>query len=99
MRQSKPDKRKVQGAETKRKLYGIADRLFSERGFYDVSIEDITDEAGVTKGAFYVHFASKDALISLLIEDYVSRSDTDYKAFLEGLPDDMPCASAMLPPP
>ena len=96
MRQSKPDKRKVQGAETKRKLYGIADRLFSERGFYDVSIEDITDEAGVTKGAFYVHFASKDALISLLIEDYVSRSDTDYKAFLEGLPDDMPCASAML---
>ena len=96
MRQSKPDKRKVQGAETKRKLYGIADRLFSERGFYDVSIEDITDEAGVTKGAFYVHFASKDALISLLIEDYVSRSDTDYTAFLEGLPDDMPCASAML---
>ena len=96
MRQSKPDKRKVQGAETKRKLYGIADRLFSERGFSDVSIEDITDEAGVTKGAFYVHFASKDALISLLIEDYVSRSDTDYKAFLEGLPDDMPCASAML---
>ena len=96
MRQSKPDKRKVQGAETKRKLYGIADRLFSERGFSDVSIEDITDEAGVTKGAFYVHFASKDALISLLIEDYVSRSDTDYKAFLKGLPDDMPCASAML---
>ena len=96
MRQSKPDKRKVQGAETKRKLYGIADRLFSERGFSDVSIEDITDEAGVTKGAFYVHFASKDALISLLIEDYVSRSDTDYKAFLEGLPDDMSCVSAML---
>ena len=96
MRQSKPDKRKVQGAETKRKLYGIADRLFAQRGFSDVSIEDITDEAGVTKGAFYVHFASKDALISLLIEDYVSRSDTDYKAFLEGLPDDMPCAPAML---
>ena len=96
MRQSKPDKRKVQGAETKRKLYGIADRLFAQRGFSDVSIEDITDEAGVTKGAFYVHFASKDALISLLIEDYVSRSDTDYKAFLEGLPDDMPCAPVML---
>lgn len=96
MRQSKPDKRKVQGAETKRKLYGIADRLFAERGFSDVSIEDITDEAGVTKGAFYVHFASKDELISLLIADYVSRADTDYKAFADGLSDDMPCASAML---
>ena len=96
MRTNHIDKRKVQGEGTKRKLYDIAGRLFAQRGFSDVSIEDITDEAGVTKGAFYVHFASKDALISLLIEDYVSRSDTDYKAFLEGLPDDMPCASAML---
>ena len=96
MRKNRTDKRKVQGAETKKKLFDIAGRLFVERGFSFVSIEDITDEAGVTKGAFYVHFASKDALISLLIEDYVSRSDTDYTAFLEGLPDDMPCASAML---
>ena len=95
MRKNRTDKRKVQGAETKKKLFDIAGRLFAQRGFSDVSIEDITDEAGVTKGAFYVHFASKDALISLLIEDYVSRSDTDYKAFLKGLPDDMPCASAM----
>jgi AcrR family transcriptional regulator len=96
MRKNHIDKRKVQGAGTKKKLYDIAARLFKERSISDVSIEDITDEAGVTKGAFYVHFASKDALISLLIEDSVSRADTDYKAFLEGLPDDMPCASAML---
>ena len=96
MRKNKTDKRKVQGAETKKKLYDIAGRLFIERGFSFVSIEDITDEAGLTKGAFYVHFASKDALISLLIEDYVARADTDYKAFLESLPDDMSCVSAML---
>ena len=96
MRKNRTDKRKVQGAETKKKLFDIAGRLFAQRGFSDVSIEDITDEAGVTKGAFYVHFASKDSLISLLIEDYVARADTDYKAFLESLPDDMPCASAML---
>ena len=96
MRKNRTDKRKVQGAETKKKLFDIAGRLFVERGFSFVSIEDITDEAGLTKGAFYVHFASKDALISLLIEDYVARADTDYKAFLESLPDDMPRASAML---
>lgn len=96
MRKNRTDKRKVQGAETKKKLFDIAGRLFVERGFSFVSIEDITDEAGLTKGAFYVHFASKDALISLLIEDYVARADTDYKAFLESLPDDMPRAPAML---
>ena len=96
MRKNRTDKRKVQGAETKKKLFDIAGRLFVERGFSFVSIEDITNEAGVTKGAFYVHFPSKDSLISLLIEDYVARADTDYKVFLESLPDDIPCASAML---
>ncbi len=96
MRQKKPDKRKVQGAETKKKIYEIAERMFKERNFSDVMVEDITDEAGITKGAFYVHFASKDALIALLIADYAARADTDYKAFLEALPADMPTADVLL---
>lgn len=96
MRINSVDKRKAQGAQTKKNLYDIAGRLFAARSFSDVSIEDITDEAGVTKGAFYVHFASKDALISLLIKDNVSRADRDYKAFLADLSDDMPCAPALL---
>lgn len=96
MREKKPDKRKVQGAETKRKLYEIAEKMFMERNFSDVNIEDITGEAGITKGAFYVHFESKDALIALLITDYASRADTDYKTFVETLPDDMPASSVLL---
>lgn len=96
MRKNKVDKRKVQGAETKGKLYGIAKRLFAEHSFSEVNIEDITDEAGITKGAFYVHFASKDALIAMLIAEYVSQADMDYKAFVESLPNDMPSASALL---
>jgi len=96
MRQKKPDKRKVQGAETKKKLYEIAERLFAEHNFSDVMVEDITDEAGITKGAFYVHFESKDALIALLIADHTSRADTNYKAFLETLPPDMPAPNVLL---
>lgn len=96
MRQKKPDKRKVQGAETKKKLYEIAERLFGEHNFSDVMVEDITDEAGITKGAFYVHFESKDALIALLIADHASRADTDYKTFLETLPPDMPAPNVLL---
>ncbi len=96
MREKKNDKRKVQGAETKKKLYEIAERLFTERNFSDVNLEDITDEAGITKGAFYVHFESKDALIAILIADYASRADTDYKAFVENLPDDMSSSSVLL---
>ena len=92
MREKKPDKRKVQGAETKKKLYEIAERLFTERNFSDVNVEDITDEAGITKGAFYVHFESKDALIAILVADHAAKTDADYKTFLESLPDDMPAS-------
>lgn len=96
MRVKKTDKRKVQGAETKKKLYEIAERLFSERNFSDVNVEDITNEAGITKGAFYVHFESKDALIAILIADFAARADTDYKTFVETLPDDMPASKVLL---
>lgn len=96
MREKKPDKRKVQGAETKKKLYEVAEKLFTERDFATVSVEDITDAAGITKGAFYVHFESKDALISQVIADYAARADTDYKAFLETLPSDMPASEVLL---
>ena len=96
MREKKIDKRKAQGAETKKKLYEIAEKMFMERNFSDVNVEDITDAAGITKGAFYVHFESKDALIALLIADYASRADTDYKAFVESLPTDMASSSVLL---
>lgn len=96
MREKKLDKRKAQGAETKKKLYEIATRLFMEHNLSEVSIEDITDEAGITKGAFYVHFESKDALIAILFADYAARIDTGYKTFLESLPDEMPSVSVLL---
>lgn len=96
MREKKFDKRKAQGAETKKKLYEIAERLFTKRHFSDVNVEDITDEAGITKGAFYVHFESKDALIAVLIADHAARADAAYKAFLESLPDDMPSSLVLL---
>jgi AcrR family transcriptional regulator len=96
MREKKIDKRKAQGAETKKKLYDIGERLFSERNFSDVNVEDITDEAGITKGAFYVHFESKDALIAILIADHAVKADANYKSFLESLPDDMPSSLVLL---
>ncbi len=96
MRERKPDKRKVQGAETKKRLYEIAERLFAERNLSEINVEDITDEAGITKGAFYVHFESKDALIAMLIADHAIRADTEYKKFLTTLPDNMPAQEVLL---
>lgn len=96
MREKKEDKRKIQGAETKKRLYEVAERLFMEKSYSDVSIEDITHKAGITKGAFYVHFESKDALIAIMIADYVARADKNYKIFLESLPEKMPVSELIL---
>lgn len=96
MKEKKINKKKAQGAETKKKLYEAAEKLFAQRDFTEVSVEDITDEVGITKGAFYVHFESKDALIAVLIADYAARADADYKAFLEALPSDTPAPELLL---
>jgi TetR/AcrR family transcriptional repressor of nem operon len=39
-----------------------ASRLFRERGFENVSVEEVMKAAGLTHGAFYAHFVSKDEL-------------------------------------
>ena len=43
-------------------LLRAAGRLFRDRGFDRVGIAEIAAAAGLTHGAFYTHFASKDAL-------------------------------------
>ncbi len=89
-------KRKEQAAETKKKLYESAEKLFRERDFAEVSVYSIVEEAGVSKGTFYVHFESKDALIASLISDYAARLDLDYKTFLNSLPPDMRACDVLL---
>ncbi|PKM49291.1 MAG: TetR/AcrR family transcriptional regulator [Firmicutes bacterium HGW-Firmicutes-7] len=82
----KPNGKKKQGAETRKKIYESARQLFGQCDFDDVSVDAIVEEAGVSKGTFYVHFESKDALIASFLSDYVSSVDADYKAHLNSLP-------------
>jgi TetR/AcrR family transcriptional regulator, transcriptional repressor for nem operon len=46
------------------KLLHAASRMFRERGVEDVSVSEVMKAAGLTHGAFYAHFDSKDALAS-----------------------------------
>ena len=48
-------------------LLTAAELLFLARGIEDVSIDDITRQAGVAKGSFYRYFASKEALVRALL--------------------------------
>lgn len=44
-----------------------AGRLFTERGFAGVSIDQVMQDAGMTRGAFYAHFSSKKELYAAAI--------------------------------
>ncbi len=43
---------------------------FHERGYNAAAVKDITDRAGVPKGSFYNHFASKEALAIVALKRY-----------------------------
>jgi TetR/AcrR family transcriptional regulator, transcriptional repressor for nem operon len=51
-----------QVAENRQRILEVAGKLFREKGFDGVSVADIMKSAGLTHGAFYGHFASKDEL-------------------------------------
>lgn len=82
MGEEKINGNQLRAAATKKKIYQCADQLFREYGFKKVSVDAIVDKAGISKGAFYVHFDSKDALIAELISSYVMKLDLDYRSFL-----------------
>uniref|UniRef100_E6VF69 Regulatory protein TetR n=2 Tax=Rhodopseudomonas palustris TaxID=1076 RepID=E6VF69_RHOPX len=52
-----------------RQVLGAARKLFTTHGFDVTSMDAIAREAGVSKATLYVHFASKDALLSALVDD------------------------------
>lgn len=57
-----------------------ATELFAKQGFESTSIQQITEACGISKGAFYLSFKSKDELIMTLIDHFMMRfiSKIDY---------------------
>ncbi len=53
---------------TRAGLLEAAERLIAERGFAAASLGEIAEAAGVSKGAVYHHFASKDELLLALLD-------------------------------
>ena len=60
-----PTPRQEKTDETKRKLTQTAFALFAEYNYDVVTIDDICKRAGLTKGAFYHNFGSKENLVVL----------------------------------
>ncbi len=59
---------------TKNRIVTESIKLFLKTSYKGTSIQHITDTLGITKGAFYWHFKSKDELLETIIEKY----DTEF---------------------
>lgn len=60
---SQPSRRTAAARQLRGRLVAVATGLFAAQGYEATSVQQIVGAAGVTKGAFYHHFASKDELL------------------------------------
>ena len=58
--------------ETKERIFRAAKQILKKKGYEELSIKNICEEAGVSNGSFYHHFKTKDDLLSYYIEDQPS---------------------------
>ena len=59
---------KQQAAQNREAIITAAQKLFREKGVDAVGLNDLMDAAGFTRGGFYNHFKSKDALVAAVID-------------------------------
>ncbi|MGI9534251.1 MAG: TetR/AcrR family transcriptional regulator, partial [Thermodesulfobacteriota bacterium] len=71
----------------KNNIIRIAAKLFSDKSFHDVTMDEIAEQVGVAKGTLYLYFSSKENLyleilehtfdtIESLLESEVAKSDS-----------------------
>jgi AcrR family transcriptional regulator len=61
--------------ENQRRIESAALKLFTKQGFHGTNIREIAALAGVSTGAIYTYYASKEAIFSSLVSAYRSRTD------------------------
>ena len=70
----------VRANSSRERILSTAEAMILEHGFAGTTIEDIIDEAAITKGGFFYHFEGKRDLARALVERYI---EMDSKVFLD----------------
>ena len=83
-------------AQTRERILEASDRLSKECGAERTSLADVMQAAGLTVGAFYAHFASKQALEDATILHGIGASMERLLAPLDGIADDRRWRRAMI---
>ncbi len=65
-------KQQQKSKKTKERIFRAAKHILQKKGYEELSIKNICEEAGVSNGSFYHHFKTKDDLLSYYIEEQPS---------------------------
>lgn len=60
-----------QRAEREQLILDAAEEILLEKGYYEMSMDDIAARVGISKGTVYLHFTSKDALVLALLAQHM----------------------------
>lgn len=63
-------KKMTKGEKTSLQIYRSALELFREKGYDNVSVEEIVQKAGTAKGTFYIYYSSKAQIITRMLREY-----------------------------
>jgi len=64
--------------ETRSRILEVATQLFSKTGYDATGVAEICQAAGVSKGAFYHHFPTKQAVFMELLDSYLNGIETGF---------------------
>lgn len=70
--------------QTRSSILGAAAQRFAEQGYDGTGVAEICERAGVSKGAFYYHFGSKQAVFLTLAESWLEDLDRSLAALRSG---------------
>lgn len=63
--------------ETRGRILSAAVQLFATQGYNATGVAEICSDAGVSKGAFYHHFSSKQMLFAAVLEEWLAGLDKE----------------------
>ncbi|WP_258296551.1 TetR/AcrR family transcriptional regulator [Paenibacillus peoriae] len=75
--------RQLKGKATKKKIFTVAKELILTKGYNHVTVDEICEKCSLSKGAFYIHYKSKEDIIRKLYRDDISEyMDENFKKYL-----------------
>ncbi|MDP3854845.1 TetR/AcrR family transcriptional regulator [Phenylobacterium sp.] len=77
-------------AERPDEIVAAAFEIFSEKGFAAARLDDIATRAGVSKGAIYLYFATKEDIFRAVVEMGVAPNLSLIQAYIAANPDSFP---------